>query len=209
MDPQSAVSSPVTGKARLERSSWKADAIRRGQLKISGPIPLDDEANLALARRQSAPMVSQIVDEVSPQTSEQRDAHSDGDEPLASDWEKDVKKETEQSAKRIRQHHLSKSIELPTMETRHRHHASLDPSMSFNNHQGTMSFAEGPDGPPNNKGKKKRRSGLRSVFRKMFGRKSKDDGRGDGAISRQDQFTVSETLEPQRQSVENIILAED
>src|SRR5690348_12790003 len=37
----------MSGQSLLRRSSWKAEAIRRGDLKISGPIPITEDMPLS------------------------------------------------------------------------------------------------------------------------------------------------------------------
>lgn len=176
------VSSMSASTTPLQRSSWKAEAIRRGDLKISGPIPitedmpLNDEEERQFAekggldnstqsqegpeeqvqRPETPPQPSQPPPSVPEHLSALRSNPPEGQsqqQEEASDWRPSV------SPPRMR----------PVPETQRE---SIVQSLE---HSSPTPFRSTPESTGKAAQKKKRKSGLRNVFRKMFGRKSRDD----------------------------------
>ncbi|KAF1965181.1 hypothetical protein BU23DRAFT_34538 [Bimuria novae-zelandiae CBS 107.79] len=195
----SVVGSP---QGNLQPSSWKAEAIRRGDLKISGPMPITEDmplnedeerefekhGTLSPSLPQETPMenptqhvprpppgpppgpppappISQV--EVHPQTSAQPE-----ERPQTRTEYRDTP---------------SRQLSVPMQTTPERHRRSVTEPISI-----ASPIPPTPETPTRASTRKKRKSGLRSVFRKMFGRKSRDDD--------EDEVQPGERSQNQRQS---------
>ncbi|KAI8942994.1 hypothetical protein NX059_001032 [Plenodomus lindquistii] len=167
----------------LQRSSWKAEAIRRGNLKISGPMPITEDMPLneeeekefaekveldsplqahhvteeQLHRPQTPPQPSQPPPSVSVQASASRSNPVDGQSQQPEDA---LARPPTGSPPKMRQ----------VVEDAQRQ--SVVPSIPMTS---PSPYRATPDSTPSSMQKKKRKSGLRGVFRKMFGRKGRDD----------------------------------
>ncbi|OAG10106.1 uncharacterized protein CC84DRAFT_1184240 [Paraphaeosphaeria sporulosa] len=164
----------------LRRSSWKAEAIRRGDLKISGPIPITEDVPLSdeevkdfekhgtlspklpqdipvahptqhfpgppLAPPPAAPV---LQGELYPQT------------PIAPEDESEKQEKFRSSP--------PQQLSVPMQTTPERHRRSATEPMPISPIPPT------PETPTRAATRKKRKSGLRNVFRKMFGRKSREE----------------------------------
>lgn len=166
-----------------QRSSWKAEAIRRGDLKISGPIPitedmpLNDEEERDFAEKAGLNSPTQIQEDAletpvqrpatPPQPSEPPPSITEHmsalrsnpvDGPLqqreeTSDWSPLV------SPPRMRP--------VPETQPQSIVHSTEHPSPT--------PFRSTPESAGKAAQKNKRKSGLRNVFRKIFSRKSRDE----------------------------------
>jgi hypothetical protein len=135
----------MTTPGNLQRSSSKVDAIRRGQLKISKPIPIDDDAQL-----------------------------HDHDYDIAY-TSPDDSQDTRPAPKSHSSLHHAISTEAPVSDSRTLHDQDDDTSRN--------SILPVPSPTANRKMpettataiKRKRKSGLKNVFRKMFGKKDRQE----------------------------------
>ena len=158
-----------TVSGQLERSGSKAEAIRRGDLKISGPIPLTEEEEQDLAKRNIDP-TPQLTDSTSTRNlllKRSINAGSHNTDPV------ETTSELQESPSRLRHKRSSTGIrDLSEMQR----HTSLDLLAS---HNSPSPFASTSDSSAKMTPKKRRRSGLRNVFRKIFGRRSKEEVKRD------------------------------
>jgi len=166
----------------LPRSSWKAEAIRRGELKISGPLPITEETPLTAeeqgdfenkagfdvslqTQEASGEQLRQPETPLRPQprppslavqASALRSNPVEGPLPqpdnLFSPPPSKYPSTVQQEAEHVQRESIVRSVSLIT------------PSPFGPTSDGTLMAAQ----------KKRRRSGLRGVFRKMFGRKARD-----------------------------------
>ncbi|KAL5422559.1 hypothetical protein PMIN04_004593 [Paraphaeosphaeria minitans] len=169
----------------LRRSSWKAEAIRRGNLKISGPIPITEDVPLsdeevkdfekheALSPKlpQDTPVVrpSQPIPEspFAPPPAPpvvQGELYSQTSVPPADEPKEQGK---------IRSSPPPQQLSVPMQTTPERHRRSATEPMPISPIPPT------PETPTRAAARKKRKSGLRNVFRKMFGRRSREESDGD------------------------------
>ncbi|OCK84973.1 hypothetical protein K432DRAFT_400631 [Lepidopterella palustris CBS 459.81] len=155
---------------QLERSSWKAEAIRRGELKISGPIPLTEEEENELAKRNTDPLPQPSGLSSTQQSLKHTRSVNAGNHHV--DKGKTKAEELQESPPRLR--HKRSSTGIREMSELQRH-TSPDLPISYS----SPSPFESPS--DNMVPKKRRKSGLRNVFRKMFGRRSKDAIKRDSA----------------------------
>jgi hypothetical protein len=165
------------GERPLRRSSWKAEAIRRGNLKISGPIPitedvpLNDEEEKQHAQTHSLNTSLPVPDASSPHPAQL----SSPPDPLSN-------------------HNESGAVHsLPTQlagqsrfkeDTQALEHKSPSPDPKDNGIRGESTpepathspspFSSMPNTPSKSTPKKKRKSGLRNVIRMIFGRSSRE-----------------------------------
>lgn len=173
------VAADMSTHPAFQRSSWKAEAIRRGDLKISGPIPITEDVPL---------------NEEEERTFIQKDATVNFDQL------NQVNKEPEQPSATLphpKPFHSSPSIPEPASALRsnpvenyipHAEGLSAPSPMmrqaeSVQRESVLQSSAIASPTPPRSTPessaraaqKRKRKSGLRNVFRKMFGRKNRGD----------------------------------
>lgn len=158
-----------TVSGQLERSSSKAEAIRRGDLKISGPIPLTEEEEQDLSKRNADP-TPQRTDSTSTRNllhKKSINAGSHNTDPV------ETTSELQESPPRLRHKRSSSGIrDLSEMQR----HTSLDLLAS---HNSPSPFASASDSSA--KMTPKKRSGLRNVFRKIFGKRSKEEVKRDSS----------------------------
>ncbi|KAF2269797.1 hypothetical protein CC78DRAFT_564487 [Lojkania enalia] len=172
------VFSNMSGEGILRRSSWKAEAIRRGDLKISGPIPITEDTPLSEEEEREYAEKHNISSPVSPSdTASQQPQQL---QPLASQ---------PQPSTTGSLHTMSDRHEQPPQQAEDHHEAEVGKSLG-----GVRGISEQPRGSSfepmpyitpspfpslpesssKSSPKKKRKSGLRNVFRKMFGRRSRE-----------------------------------
>ncbi|KAF2470148.1 uncharacterized protein BDR25DRAFT_37295 [Lindgomyces ingoldianus] len=169
----------MSGEGKLQRSSWKAEAIRRGDLKISGPIPiteetpLNDEEEREYAERHNiesaAPMPdssSQQAEAQQPQPPPPQSSVNDESLHIASD-QIEEQPQVQESHHTLRHKRSSSGIR----ETSEMQRNTPEP-VSYGS---PSPFPSIPDTPSKTTPKKKRKSGLRNVFRKMFSRRSREE----------------------------------
>jgi hypothetical protein len=170
------VAADMSGQSKFQRSSWKAEAIRKGNLKISGPIPITEDMPLneeeekefaetgALSPGQPQDEQDQL--DSRPQTPQQPehpppsipiDRGSLTSHPIDEEVQEVLQARQSRSPPRLRQ-----VVEMARESV-------VEPATPSRN-----GFRATPDSAAKSAQKKKRKSGLRGVFRKMFGRKDKD-----------------------------------
>tara|TARA_R110002003_G_scaffold235_14_gene17064 strand:- start:13486 stop:14103 length:618 start_codon:yes stop_codon:yes gene_type:complete len=171
----------MSGQSKLQRSSWKAEAIRKGNLKISGPIPitedtpLNDEEEKEFAETGALQSPAQPQDDPEldqrPQTPPQP-AHPPPSTPLepASLTSHPVEHLAQQQ-ETVNERQPSRSPPRPQQVNEMARESVVD-STSYTPE---ATYRSTPESATKATQKKKRKSGLRNVFRKMFGRKSKDE----------------------------------
>ncbi|KAJ4351249.1 uncharacterized protein N0V89_006588 [Didymosphaeria variabile] len=169
----------------LRRSSWKAEAIRRGNLKISGPIPItedvplnDDEVKefekhgtLSASLPQDTPVVhptQHIPDppQMPPPAPPIVQAESHPQASVQPEDQPEERVEIRNSPPR--------QLVVPMQSTPERHRRSATEPISI-----ASPSPLALETPTRASTRKKRKSGLRSVFRKMFGRKSREGSEED------------------------------
>jgi hypothetical protein len=175
------VATDMSAPTILQRSSWKAEAIRKGNLKISGPIPimedtpLNEEEEKEFAETgalQSPSQPSEPQDELDtldarPQTPPQTELLVPSI-PLAQRASLTSHPVDDQDI--LPQRTLSKSPPRPRQVPEIARESIVESTSHSQN-----GFRATPESASKASEKqKKRKSGLRNVFRKMFGRKDKD-----------------------------------
>ncbi|KAF2686721.1 hypothetical protein K458DRAFT_402285 [Lentithecium fluviatile CBS 122367] len=174
----------MSGEANLQRSSWKAEAIRRGDLKISGPIPitedmpLNEEEEQEYAEKQKgelSPLPQDLTVENEPPQQPQAPSHAPP--PVPEEHTQTTEQVEERPPTRQEQHEApqkkSPSPIRVTSETQRR--TTMEP-ISYST---PSPYPNRPDSSAKSTPKKKRKSGLRHVFRKMFGKKHRDEAPDD------------------------------
>ena len=175
------VAADMSGQSNLQRSSWKAEAIRRGNLKISGPIPITEDTPLndeeekefaetgALSPGQPQGELDQL--DQRPQTPPQPE-HTPPSIPLepASLTSHPIEDQVQQREV-LQEPQLSRSPPRPQQVNEMAPESVVEPT----SYTPQPPLRATPDSATNAAQKKKRKSGLRNVFRKMFGRKSRDE----------------------------------
>jgi hypothetical protein len=169
----------MNGQRNLQRSSWKAEAIRKGNLKISGPFPimedtpLNDEEEKEFEETGALQSPSQPLDELDqldsrPQTPSSPE-HPPSNIPLepASLTSHPI---DEQVQRGVQERLPSRSPPRPRQVDELARESVIEPTS-----QTPTPFRTTPESTTKAAQKKKRKSGLRNVFRKMFGRKGKDE----------------------------------
>ncbi|KAH3913379.1 hypothetical protein HBI56_084230 [Parastagonospora nodorum] len=171
------VAADMNGPNSLQRSSWKAEAIRKGNLKISGPIPImedtplneDEEKEFAEtgALSPSHPQDQDGQPDIRPQTPPQP-GHAPPSVPI--DRGSLTSHPVDEEVQEVLQARQSRSPPRPRQVTEMARESVIEPTTPSRN-----TFRATPDSTTKSAQKKKRKSGLRSVFRKMFGRKDRDE----------------------------------
>ncbi|OAK95533.1 hypothetical protein IQ06DRAFT_231626 [Phaeosphaeriaceae sp. SRC1lsM3a] len=173
------VAANMSGQSALQRSSWKAEAIRKGNLKISGPIPimedtpLNDEEEKEFAETGALQSPSQPPDELEPLESRPQTPPQPEHPPPSIPMERASLMShpvDEQTQEIIQERQPSRSPPRAQHVPETARESVVEPiSYSQNGYRST------PESVSKIAQKKKRKSGLRNVFRKMFGRRSRDE----------------------------------
>lgn len=173
------VAANMSGQSTLQRSSWKAEAIRKGNLKISGPIPimedtpLNDEEEKEYAETGALQSPIQPPNELEPLESRPQTPPQPEHPPPSIPMERASLMShpvDEQTQEVIQERQASRSPPRQQYVTETARESVVEPiSYSQNGHRST------PESASKAAQKKKRKSGLRNVFRKMFGRRSRDE----------------------------------
>ncbi|CAO2651948.1 Nn.00g002310.m01.CDS01 [Neocucurbitaria sp. VM-36] len=180
----------MNGPSPLQRSSWKAEAIRRGDLKISGPIPItedlplneEEEREFAEKGGLDASLQSQDApqEDPRPQTPEQTTQPPPSIlEPSSALRSNPVESDSPQREK-VHERQPSRSPPRVQQVNEAARESVIQPS----SYTSPTPLRSTPESTTKAAQKKKRKSGLRGVFRKMFGRKSR------GEYEEQEQETV-------------------
>jgi hypothetical protein len=138
----------------LQRSSWKVEAIRRGDLKISGPIPIDE--NTPLTEEEERRFAGKTVPDA-----------ADHQPPLHRPITPDQDDHPPQREDALH-------MPPPSREPPRAPHVDDMPRDSVVPMSPTP-FRETPESNSAAVMKKRRKSGIRNAFRKMFGRKGRDE----------------------------------
>jgi hypothetical protein len=175
------VAADMSAQTPLQRSSWKAEAIRRGDLKISGPIPitehvpLNDEEEKEYAENGGLDRSLQLQDAleeqiVRPATPPQASQPPPSVPAQASALRSNPVDEQPHPQEDLPESHHS--VSPPTM--RHVDVVQRESVVQPSSYTSPTPLRSTPESTTN-AAQKKRKSGLRGVFRKMFGRKSRDE----------------------------------
>ncbi|KAL1592741.1 hypothetical protein SLS60_011157 [Paraconiothyrium brasiliense] len=169
----------------LRRSSWKAEAIRRGDLKISGPIPItedvplnDDEVKEFEKHGTLSPSLPQDTPVVHPTQHVPDPPQIPPPAPPVIQVEPNPQASVQpedQLEERV-EHRASppRQLAVPMQSTPERHRRSATEPISI-----ASPNPPTPETPTRAGTTKKRKSGLRNVFRRMFGRKSREGSEED------------------------------
>ncbi|KAH9866979.1 hypothetical protein IAQ61_007569 [Plenodomus lingam] len=172
----------------LQRSSWKAEAIRRGNLKISGPMPITEDTPLNEEEEKEFAEKGGLESSRQTQDVPEEQVHRPETPPQPSQPPPSIPVQ----ASALRSNPVQAQSQSPQPEeslaspqtrsppgmlqvvenVQRQSEAQSIPLISPSPYRAT------PDGTTistQNTQKKKRKSGLRGVFRKMFGRKSRDE----------------------------------
>ncbi|KAF3047078.1 hypothetical protein E8E12_011057 [Didymella heteroderae] len=184
------------GLQRPRSASWKVEAIRRGDLKISGPIPIEEDTPLSdeeerqFAERHGEKRQEDTLDVLAaPQHTIRQVPNSqgtlrpeDGTEEIATKTASQDQDFARQELELHDQHPARSPLRSPlgmhpTEGFASQRESVIQPRL----HTPPTPFRATPESTsqsnmPANAKKQKRKSGIRSVFRKMFGRK---DSRGE------------------------------
>jgi hypothetical protein len=177
------VASNMSGEASLHRSSWKAEAIRRGDLKISGPIPITEDMPLNEEEEQeyaekhnsdTSPLPQEsTVEEDLPKPQ----APTHAPPPVPEESHQNVDREAKHVEERPQTREEQSSTQptkpsSPPRDTSETHRRTITEPISYST---PSPYPNRPDSSVRLTPRKKRKSGLRNVFRKMFGKRSKDE----------------------------------
>lgn len=163
---------------RLQRSSWKADAIRRGDIKISGPIPIAEETTQQVEEErdtESGNLVpqSRLPDGLSthaPQPPTEPENESMNSESVAIQTSDTTGNEV---------HRLRHKVSSPSLRAvSESQPAPFSLQATFQPNSTPISLMR--RGSAVTEPKKKRKGSLRDVFRKVFGRKARESEDAQG-----------------------------
>ncbi|KAF2659815.1 hypothetical protein K491DRAFT_675319 [Lophiostoma macrostomum CBS 122681] len=166
-----------SGEGSLHRSSWKAEAIRRGNLKISGPFPITEETPLneeeekeyAEKGNLSPPPPPAMEDHPHPVQPPPPIPPPNGIlHPAPTQAEAEAPPQLSQDNRKLERKVSSAGVREAN-DVQKRNAPTPAP------HSTPSPFPSIPESSTNGTPKKKRKSGLRNVFRKMFGRKSREE----------------------------------
>jgi hypothetical protein len=183
----------------LRRSSWKAEAIRRGDLKISGPIPITEDVPLSDEEVKEFEKHGTLSPNLPQDTPVVHATQHIPDPPLVPPPpppvvqgepcpETSVHPEDQSSIREEHRHSPPQQLSVPMQITPERHRRSATEPISI-----ASPIPPTPETPTRASTRKKRKSGLRNVFRKMFGRKSREG-------SDEDEGQIPQRSHTQRQS---------
>jgi hypothetical protein len=177
------MSASTPSPSPLQRSSWKAEAIRRGNLKISGPIPITEDVPLNEEEEKEYAENGALDRTLQPQDApdERYERPQTPPRPLQppppvpeqhmSALRSNPVGEQSQRNSAIPERPLSSRSPPRARQLDEVHRESVVPSTSI---ASPTPFRSTPESASKAAQKKKRKSGLRNVFRKMFGRKGPD-----------------------------------
>ncbi|KAF2788235.1 hypothetical protein K505DRAFT_366660 [Melanomma pulvis-pyrius CBS 109.77] len=170
------VVSNMSGERPLQRSSWKAEAIRKGNLKISGPIPITEETPLS-EEEERRYAEKQSIEPLGPssQPSEPQPHAPAPDETLPTSDAVEAQPQTQEEHHELRHKKSSTEMRATSETQRNLEHASRS---------APSPFPSIPESTTKTPPRKKRKSGLRSAFRKMFGKRGRDESREDEDTTR-------------------------
>lgn len=168
---------PKMSAGTLQRSSWKAEAIRRGDLKISGPIPITEETPLTddegkdYGEKQlidSEPQVAEVSLPPSnppPPPPAQSGLHTGITHTVPDQPDGTLSMEVQEEP-----HHLRHKVSSNSLRGMDEKQETVPTPMAVYSPLPSIQRSSTTVDP-----KKKRKGSLRNVIRKMFGRKNKDN----------------------------------
>jgi hypothetical protein len=188
-----AVKMSVQGGVQRPRSaSWKVEAIRRGDLKISGPIPIEEDTPLSdeeereFAERHGERRIEEALEVLAPHehtirqvpnsqaTLRQEDSTVEIAMKTASKDQDYARQELE-----LHDQHPARSPLRSPLAMHPTDAGQRDSVFQPRSHTPPTPFRATPESTSHSNTvaakKQKRKSGIRGVFRKMFGRKDRDD----------------------------------
>lgn len=177
------VAADMSVHTALQRSSWKAEAIRRGDLKISGPIPMTEQVPLNEDEEREF-----VQNNASANAEQPRDALGGKPQqrPVTPPQPLQVWSARPEQPSALRSNPVEDQKQLRTNDPAIRPTTS-SPMMRVGDNGQRESVLQSPSNPsptpyrstPESARKAaqktKRKSGLRNVFRKMFGRKGREE----------------------------------
>jgi hypothetical protein len=170
----------MSASTPLQRSSWKAEAIRKGNLKISGPIPITEDTPLNDEEEKEFAEKSAQEGTLQPQ-----DALEESQQPQTPPRSLQSPTSIPEHPTALRSNPIEQQQQQIDEESHQRQPSRSPPKAQHTNGVQRESvvqptpvmsptpFRSTPEST--SKAQKKRKSGLRNVFRKMFGRKSRDE----------------------------------
>lgn len=185
-----AVTMSLQGSLQRPRSaSWKVEAIRRGDLKISGPIPIEEDTPLSdEEEREFAEKHGEKGSEEAVSAPEQHTIrqvpnsqatlrHEDVTEEVAMKTASRDQDYARQELELHDQHPARSPLRSPL--AMHPTDGQRESVFQPRSHTPPTPFRATPESTSHSNAaaakKQKRKSGIRGVFRKMFGRKDRDD----------------------------------
>jgi hypothetical protein len=181
----------MSGETSLQRSSWKAEAIRRGDLKISGPFPITEETPLSedeereFAEKQNAaspttPSPELISSPIQPPRPPPAPPVAQDDHMLSLPEHAEEQRE---EIRELEETPLAINAPAPVSAPAPAPAPATTPtpvpgpmrrgSPEHVSYGSPSPFPSLPESSTQTTPKKKRSSGLRNVFRKMFGKRSR------------------------------------
>jgi hypothetical protein len=177
------MSASAPSPSPLQRSSWKAEAIRRGNLKISGPIPITEDVPLNEEEEKEYAENGVLDRTLQPQDApvDQYERSQTPPRPLQS-----PPPVPEQHMSALRSNPIGEQTQRDDVvperpissrsppQVRQLNEVQRESVVQSTSIASPTPFRSTPESASKAAQKKKRKSGLRNVFRKMFGRKSPD-----------------------------------
>jgi hypothetical protein len=171
----------MSASTPLQRSSWKAEAIRKGNLKISGPIPITED--MPLNEEEEKEYAERAAQDGSLQPQDAHEQHRERPvtplrplqpSPSVPDYASALRSNpvAEQPQQEEEVHERQPSRSPPKM--RQVNEVQRESIVQPNAQPSPTPFRSTPESTSKAAQKKKRKSGIRNVFRKMFGRKGRD-----------------------------------
>ncbi|KAH7386008.1 hypothetical protein BKA66DRAFT_67135 [Pyrenochaeta sp. MPI-SDFR-AT-0127] len=176
------VAADMSAQSPLQRSSWKAEAIRRGDLKISGPIPIMEDTPLSEDEEREYAEQGALEGSLQPHDVIEEQKQRPETPPRPSQPPPSIPEQP--SALRsnpveaslpqgdsVSERQPSRSPPRPRQVNEMQRESVIQPT----SYPSPTPFRSTPESATKAAQKKKRKSGLRNVFRKMFGRRSRDE----------------------------------
>jgi hypothetical protein len=170
----------MSASTPLQRSSWKAEAIRRGNLKISGPIPITEDMPLNEEEENEFAERGALDGSLQPQNASESSQRPETPPqpmqppPSVPEYASALRSNpvAEQPEQEEEMHERQPSRSPPKM--RQVNEVQRESIMQPNAPSSPTPFRSTPESTSKAANKKKRKSGIRNVLRKMFGRKGRD-----------------------------------
>jgi hypothetical protein len=172
----------MSASTPLQRSSWKAEAIRRGNLKISGPIPITEDMPLNEEEEEEFAQRGALDGSLQPQDAQEQQRKRPETPPGPTQPPPNVSEyvsalrsnpvvEHPQHEEEVHERQPSRSPPKMRQVNEVQRESIIQPNARLSQ----TPFRSTPESTSKAAMKKKRKSGLRNVFRKMFGRKGRDE----------------------------------